>query len=286
MARSNDPDSASSQFFICYGAQSFLDGNYAAFGEVTEGMEVVESFQTVERKMNGMGEIAIPIKPVVIEKAGMIEKDEKGNPRVMMVMKDFPLETAAVSDESSEEDAGPTEPVIGENTFIITLYPETAPITCENFKKLVQTGFYDGLTFHRIVDGFMAQGGDPNGTGSGGSSQTIKGEFSSNGVENNLKHQKGVVSMARANDPDSASSQFFICYGDETFLDGNYAAFGKVTEGMEVVDSFQKIERTVNSMGEVAVPVKPVVMEKVTLIDDDEDGNPRVQITMKGFPRS
>ncbi len=286
MARSMDKDSASSQFFICFGNTPNLDGDYAAFGEVTEGMNVVESFQTVERKMNSMGEIAIPLKPVVIERAGMIEKDESGHPRVMMVMKDFPLETASAADEeSSEEDSGPTEPVIGENTFIITLYPKIAPISCENFEKLVRTGFYNGLTFHRIVDGFMAQGGDPNGTGTGGSSETIKGEFSENGVENNLSHKKGIVSMARSQSKDSASSQFFICFDDvSAYLDGKYAAFGEVTEGMNVVESFQTVERTANSMGEIAVPVKPVVMEKVTMIENDPDGNPRVQITMKGFP--
>ena len=103
--------------------------------------------------------------------------------------------------------------------------------------KLAQEHFYDGLTFHRVVDGFMAQGGDPNGDGTGGSKETIKGEFSANGVENSLSHTRGVVSMARASDMDSASSQFFICYSDkDTFLDGQYAAFGMVTEGMDVVD--------------------------------------------------
>ena len=106
------------------------------------------------------------------------------------------------------------------SSFVITLYPDEAPITCENFEKLVKDGFYDGLKFHRVVDGFMAQGGDPSGDGTGGSSETIKGEFSQNGVENNLSHTRGVVSMARSNDPDSASSQFFICYSDDdTFLD-------------------------------------------------------------------
>ena len=174
--------------------------------------------------------------------------------------------------------------VIGENAFIITLYPEYAPITCENFEKLVSEGFYDGLTFHRIVDGFMAQGGDPDGTGAGGSDQEIKGEFSSNGVDNKLSHTDGVVSMARSQAPDSASSQFFICYGDQSFLDGNYAAFGKVTEGMNVVESFTTVERKMNGMGEAAVPMTPVVMEKVTMLEDDSDGNPRVQVIMKDFP--
>jgi peptidyl-prolyl cis-trans isomerase B (cyclophilin B) len=160
------------------------------------------------------------------------------------------------------------------------LNPDAAPISCENFENLVTDGFYDGLTFHRVVEDFMAQGGDPNGDGTGGSSKTIKGEFADNGVENNLSHQRGVVSMARSMDPDSASSQFFICYGDCSFLDGQYAAFGEVTEGMDVVDSFLKVERTANSMGEIAVPTTPIVIEKAVMIDADESGNPRVQFTM------
>ena len=166
----------------------------------------------------------------------------------------------------------------------IELYPEIAPISCENFEKLVKDGFYDGLKFHRVVDGFMAQGGDPSGDGTGGSSETIKGEFSQNGVENNLSHTRGVVSMARSNDPDSASSQFFICYSDDdTFLDGQYAAFGKVTEGMDVVDSFLKVERSLGSDGAQSSPNQDIIMEKVKMIDDDSDGNPRVEITMNDF---
>ena len=166
----------------------------------------------------------------------------------------------------------------------IELYPEIAPISCENFEKLVKDGFYDGLKFHRVVDGFMAQGGDPSGDGTGGSSETIKGEFSQNGVENNLSHTRGVVSMARSNDPDSASSQFFLCYSDDdTFLDGQYAAFGKVTEGMDVVDSFLKVERSLGSDGAQSSPNQDIVMEKVKMIDDDSDGNPRVEITMNDF---
>lgn len=127
--------------------------------------------------------------------------------------------------------------------FIIELMPEYAPKTAENFENLVKNGFYDGIVFHRVIDGFMAQGGDPTGTGMGGSDTKIKGEFKANGVDNNLSHTRGVVSMARSADPDSASSQFFICYADCSFLDGQYAAFGKVTEGMETVDDFLKVER-------------------------------------------
>lgn len=148
--------------------------------------------------------------------------------------------------------------------FVIELYPEYAPETVQNFLDLVNDGFYDGLTFHRVVDDFMAQGGE----GEVGNIRTVKGEFVSNGFsQNTLSHQRGVVSMARSDDPNSASSQFFICYGDESMLDGNYAAFGKVIEGMEVVDSFCRVERAMNSMGEMATPVTPIVMKKVSVID-------------------
>ena len=116
------------------------------------------------------------------------------------------------------------------------LYPEVAPITVENFKTLVSEHFYDGLIFHRVIPGFMIQGGDPTGTGMGGSKNNIKGEFLQNGFVNKLKHTRGVISMARAYDPNSASSQFFITHQDAPHLDGGYAAFGKLTSGLEVVD--------------------------------------------------
>ena len=115
------------------------------------------------------------------------------------------------------------------------------------------------------MDGFMIQGGDPNGDGTGGSKENIKGEFSNNGVDNDISHTRGTISMARASDPDSASSQFFICYGDASFLDGQYAAFGKVTEGMDAIEEFTKSEMKANAMGELASPVTPIVMKKVTV---------------------
>ena len=121
-------------------------------------------------------------------------------------------------------------------TIKCELDADTAPISVTNFINLAKDGFYDGLTFHRIIDGFMIQGGDPDGNGTGGSDENIKGEFSANGVENDISHVRGTISMARASDPDSASSQFFIVQADSTFLDGSYAGFGTVTEGMEIVD--------------------------------------------------
>ena len=152
-------------------------------------------------------------------------------------------------------------------SFVIELCPEQAPITCENFLKLVKSGFYNGLTFHRVIDGFMAQGGDPEGTGCGGSDENIKGEFRMNGVNNTLSHTRGVISMARSQNPNSASSQFFICYGDCAFLDGSYAAFGKVIEGMEVCDAFCDVARYYNSMGEKAEPCEPIVIKSMTIAE-------------------
>ncbi len=152
--------------------------------------------------------------------------------------------------------------------FTIELYPEYAPKTVENFLKLVKEGFYDGTPFHRVVDDFMAQGGDPTGTGTGGSEETIYGEFSSNGwAENTLNHERGVIAMARSASPDSASSQFFICYDDCSFLNGQYAGFGKVIDGMDVVDDFCKQERTYNSMGELASPVEPIIIKSMTVVE-------------------
>ena len=126
-------------------------------------------------------------------------------------------------------------------TMTLELYPEVAPITVENFVKLANQGFYNGLIFHRVIAGFMIQGGDPTGTGMGGSKKTIKGEFAANGVRNDLSHKRGVISMARTQIPDSASSQFFICHADSTFLDGQYAAFGAVVEGIETVDAIASV---------------------------------------------
>ena len=124
----------------------------------------------------------------------------------------------------------------------IELYPDIAPITCKNFEDLIEKGFYNGLTFHRVIAGFMIQGGCPDGTGAGGPGYTIKGEFSANGVVNNLKHERGVISMARTPDPDSAGSQFFIMHADSPHLDGQYAAFGKVVNGIEAVDEIAAVD--------------------------------------------
>ena len=151
-------------------------------------------------------------------------------------------------------------------TISLELDADTAPISVTNFVNLAKDGFYDGLTFHRIISGFMIQGGDPNGNGTGGSEKTIKGEFSANGVENDISHVRGVISMARANDPDSGSSQFFIVHEDSTSLDGQYAAFGHVTEGMDVVDAICEAVPVQDKNGTVAAADQPVITA-VTVVD-------------------
>ncbi|MCQ2386323.1 MAG: peptidylprolyl isomerase [Clostridia bacterium] len=148
----------------------------------------------------------------------------------------------------------------------LELYPEKAPLSVANFKKLVSEGFYDGLTFHRIIEGFMIQGGDPAGNGTGGSPDTVKGEFSINGVNNDLPHEKGVVSMARSSYNNSGSSQFFICQGEKdriSYLDGQYAAFGKLTSGYDVLDRIAALPTDEND-----APLTRVVITSVSFLND------------------
>lgn len=142
--------------------------------------------------------------------------------------------------------------------IVVRLYPDAAPITVANFKELVAAGFYDGIIFHRVISGFMIQGGDPTGTGMGGSKKTIKGEFKGNGVDNPLSHCRGVISMARTQIPNSASSQFFICHADAKFLDGQYAAFGEVVEGIETVDAIAAVSTDYNDKPRVEQKMKSV----------------------------
>lgn len=183
-----------------------------------------------------------------------------------------PAEEPAETEQAEEPAAEPigihhAEIVIKDfGTVKVELDGDTAPITVQNFMDLANEGFYDGLTFHRIMEGFMIQGGDPNGDGTGGSEKTIKGEFSANGVNNDISHKKGVISMARAQDPDSASSQFFIVQEDSEFLDGQYAAFGHVTEGMEFVDIIAKEAKPVDDNGTIPKEEQPVI-ETIRIID-------------------
>lgn len=172
------------------------------------------------------------------------------------------------NDEDDEDDED--EPTIlikvknyGEITVVLD--PEEAPTTVENFLKLVDEKFYDGLTFHRIISGFMIQGGDPNGNGTGGSKEKIKGEFSANGYENNIAHKRGVISMARSQDYNSASSQFFIMHADASHLDGQYAAFGYVIKGMDVVDAICKKASPIDRNGSIAKDQQPII-ESITRV--------------------
>lgn len=151
-------------------------------------------------------------------------------------------------------------------TVALELDADTAPVTVENFINLAEEGFYDGLTFHRIIDGFMIQGGDPAQSGSDKTAESIVGEFASNGYENDISHKEGVISMARTQDPDSASSQFFITVADSEFLDGDYAAFGRVTEGLDIVKQIAKDAEPIDENGTIPSADQPVI-EQIRVLD-------------------
>jgi peptidyl-prolyl cis-trans isomerase B (cyclophilin B) len=170
---------------------------------------------------------------------------------------------AAASAGCAKDAGGQRVEIVMESggTILLELDAETAPITVENFISLAKDGFYDGLTFHRVIPGFVIQGGDPDGTGMGGSDKSIKGEFESNGVKNDISHKRGVISMARAVDKDSATSQFFITNADATSLDGEYAAFGYVIEGMDVVDEISAVPTDGADK-----PLEPVVIKTVKVL--------------------
>lgn len=163
--------------------------------------------------------------------------------------------------EATEKASGPVAviDIKDHGKITVELDPNVAPITVENFKKLANEGFYNGLTFHRIINGFMMQGGDPSADGTGGSSETIKGEFYNNGVPNDLSHTRGAISMARSNDPNSASSQFFIVHQDSKHLDGQYAAFGYVTDGMDIVDEICENTPVTDDNGTVEKKNQPII---------------------------
>ncbi len=252
MARSQANDSASSQFFICHADSTYLDGNYAAFGQVVEGLEIVDSVATVATDSNDA-----PTEKVVIDYAKIVHGEE--------------LIAGIDTTEETRPDWGRGDSIDVEmsvknfGVIKLRLNHTQAPITVENFVELVEKGFYDGLTFHRIIKDFMIQGGDPDGNGTGGSDKTIKGEFYYNGVNNTLSHKRGVISMARSNDFNSASSQFFICHKDSTHLDGQYAAFGQVTEGLDVVDKIAEVETNSSD-----APREDVVIEYIKVIETEE----------------
>lgn len=271
MARgSYSMDSASSQFFICLSGNytTSLDGQYAAFGRVTDGMDVVKKIGDVDVVYNDYGtEKSVPKETVKIEyvrvtgtyedtenKAGVTALREPENP-----------DAAPIQVEMS---------VLNHGIITLELYPGIAPETVENFVNLVNEKFYDGLTFHRIVKGFMIQGGDPKGNGTGDSGKNIKGEFLANGFKNELSHDRGVISMARgSHSMDSASCQFFICDSSnyKSSLDGKYAAFGKVIDGMDVVDSIAAVEVDYDDYGrEKSVPKETVTIEYIRVLSESE----------------
>lgn len=247
MARSGHPNydyyyynTASSQFFIVHEDSTFLDGNYAAFGMVTSGMSVVDEVCTKANPTDENGSIAKENQPIIKS-----------------------VSVTCLADEFKDKELKATHEAVIEienyGTIKLDLYGEIAPITVTNFEKLANEGFYDGLTFHRIMKDFMMQGGCPKGDGTGDSGTDIKGEFLLNGIYNQITHVRGVISMARGNEPDSASSQFFIVHKDSPHLDDNYAAFGIVTEGLEVVDEVcTKAEPTDNN-GSIAKDAQPVI---------------------------
>ena len=225
-------------------------------------------------------EVIITILVAILLIAGMVgyalynnQKTKKPNNNENKTENTVVSEENTVSEENKEEDKvyskgkHHAEMVIKDyGTIALELDADVAPITVENFAQLVNEGFYNGLTFHRIISGFMIQGGDPQGTGMGGSDKEIKGEFAANGVKNNISHTRGVISMARATAYDSASSQFFIVHQDSKFLDGNYAGFGRVTSGIEIVDKICADTKVEDNNGTVLKANQPII-EKITMID-------------------
>lgn len=180
---------------------------------------------------------------------------------ILVVGLNWPSNNEVINVEMSVKDYG---------KITLELDKENAPITVDNFVKLVNSKFYDGLTFHRIIDGFMIQGGDPNKDGTGGSKETIKGEFKNNGVNNTISHKRGVISMARSSDANSASSQFFIMHKDNTNLDGSYAAFGHVTSGMDVVDTIVKNTNTYGDENGIVPVDKQPIIEYIKIIKNEK----------------
>lgn len=193
---------------------------------------------------------------------GTSTADKDSEPTLTPTQQAAKSEPVPVTGELSQGSCTVRFTMSGGQTFTVKCEPEYAPETVENFLQLVDSGFYNGLTFHRILDNFVAQGGDPKGNGTGGSDKTIHGEFAANGfTQNTLTHKRGSVAMARSSAPDSASSQFYICYQDLPSLDGNYAVFGEVTDGMDVIDSFLDVERS-----SAGIPSIPITIQSAEII--------------------
>ena len=270
MARgSYSMDSASCQFFIMHKTSPHLDGDYAAFGKVVSGMDVVDAIATTKTDSNDK-----PVNEVVIQSMYLVDSANATTAPVTtpttsattaptVPNEELLLPTSYVRmDVSYTDNNGEAK----EGTIYLELYGNLAPITVANFTKLVSEQFYDGLTFHRIIENFMIQGGCPNGDGTGDSGERIKGEFASNGVQNDLKHERGVISMARALYPmDSASCQFFIVHKTSPHLDGDYAAFGKVVSGLDVVDAIATLDTNASDR-----PLETVTITSATIVSAED----------------
>lgn len=280
MARATDPNSASSQFFIVHEDSPHLDGDYACFGYVTDGMDIVDDICKNTKGGDYNGIIPTGNRPVIetIEVVDDTTTSAKDTEETTVEETETIQESTEEAEEEQETEVTETteELLSGKHhvnivvkdmgTIAVELDADVAPITVTNFINLSKEGFYDGLTFHRIIDGFMMQGGDPTGTGYGGSDKNIKGEFSQNGIENNLSHTRGAISMARALDMDGANSQFFIMQQDATYLDGGYACFGYVTDGMDIVDDICKNTKGGDENGIIPTDNRPVI-ETIEVVD-------------------
>lgn len=242
MQHGSNPDSATAQFYICVKDVPGFDGAYAAFGQITEGLDILDQLAALETNTNGLFVTPPRIRTVRVDAKGYPEARESIQAEDMRKMT-YPTFTIKLANGGEMK---------GE------LYPNMAPNTVANFISLANKGFYDGLIFHRVIPGFVIQGGDPKGTGTGGPGYSIKGEFKSNGVNNTLLHTYGVLSMARSQANDSAGSQFFIMMGTSPHLDGSYAAFGKITEGMEHADKIVAVKTGANDK-----PVQNQVIESI-----------------------
>ncbi len=255
MARSSLMDSASSQFFIVHQDSNYLDGSYAAFGKVIAGLDTVDKIATVDTDTSDK-----PLEEIIIESIRFVEIEKEEFEKIT---------EGKVDDVSFKETNEVTNYVkivtMDSDVIIAELYPDVAPITVENFGKLIEEKFYDGIIFHRVIEDFMIQTGDPLGNGTGGSDETIKGEFSENGVENDLSHERGVLSMARSSLMDSASSQFFIVHQDSNYLDGSYAAFGKVIAGLDTVDKIATVDTDTSDK-----PLEEIIIESIRFVEIEE----------------
>ena len=253
MARSNDMDSASSQFFIVHKDSFHLDGQYAAFGYVTEGMDIVDKIAAETPVTDDNGTVKAGYKPVI---KTITVKKIKGESLSEITSSAGDAATYTPNEGDALHHA--LIKVKGMGEIKVALNETVAPITVQNFMKLANEGFYNGLTFHRVIDGFMIQGG---------SGTDIKGEFSANGRENNIPHVRGVISMARNSySMDSASSQFFIMHKTSAHLDGQYAAFGYVIDGMAIVDKIAAETPVTDSNGTVEKKNQPII-ESIKILD-------------------